>query len=51
MRIFFLLLSVVMPAAAKAQNVGIGTRSPGYKLDVLGNGGYRGGCCRKTATG
>lgn len=42
MRISILLLAVVLPAAAIAQNVGIGTTSPGYKLDVLGNGGYRG---------
>jgi hypothetical protein len=42
MRQFILMLAALLPVAVMAQNVGIGTTSPGYKLDVLGNGGYRG---------
>ena len=34
---FFLLLNVTLSLCVSAQNVGIGTTTPAYKLDVYGN--------------
>lgn len=39
---FFLLLALAACNTAIAQNVGIGTTTPGYKLHVIGNAGYNG---------
>lgn len=36
-KVYFLLISVVCAAAVRAQNVGIGTVTPGAKLDIIGN--------------
>ena len=36
-KVYFLLILVVCTAAVRAQNVGIGTVTPGAKLDIIGN--------------
>lgn len=42
MRSFLAVLFIFMSSLAYCQNVGIGTLSPVYKLDVSGNGGFSG---------